>query len=121
MADQRVAGLITLKVGGEIQDAKGDFTYNLGKPLREAVVGKDGVHGYKETPQVAFIEGTITDRLTLDVGALATGKDLTIILELANGKTVSLGQAWFAGNGNVNTGEGEIEVRWEGKEAEEIS
>jgi hypothetical protein len=67
MADQRRAGLLQLKVNGEIQDAKGEFTYDLGQPKRTAIIGADGVHGYMEEPQVAFIEGKITDRGTLDV------------------------------------------------------
>jgi hypothetical protein len=121
MADQRRAGLIQLQVNGEIQDAKGNFTYNLGRPKREAVIGADGVHGYKEMPQVAFIEGAITDRGTLDLAALQTGKDLTVTLTLGNGKLISLGEAWFAGEGGGSSEEAEIAVRWESKNAEEIS
>lgn len=121
MATQRRAGLIQLQVDGEIQDAKGSFSYNLGHPKREAVVGSDGVHGYKETPQVAFIEGAITDRGTLDLEALVTGSDLTVTLTLGNDKVISLGGAWFAGEGTGSTEEGEIPVRWEGKIAKEIS
>ena len=115
MADQRRAGLIQLQINGEIQDAKGSFSYNLGLPKREAIVGSDGIHGYKETPQVAFIEGAITDRLTLDVAALASGRDLTITITLGNDKVFILRDAWFAGEGTASTEEGEIPVRWEGK------
>ena len=120
MADQRRGGTISLKTGGEIQDAKGAFTYNLGHPKREPIIGADGVHGYKETPQVAFIEGAITDRLGLDVKALVTMKDGVVTLELANGKVVVLRDAYWAGEGTINTEEGEIPARWEGKSAEEI-
>lgn len=121
MGDQRRAGLIQLKTNGEIQDAKGNFSYNLGAPKREAIQGADGMHGFKETPQVAFIEGAITDRGTLDVDALVKGKELTITLALANGKMISLRNAWFAGDGTASTEEGEIQVRWEGASAREIS
>jgi hypothetical protein len=121
MADQRRAGLIQLKVNGEIQDAKGTFTYNLGLPKREAIVGADGIHGYKEVPQVPFIEGAITDRGTLDVAALAGGKGLTVALSLSNGKDIVLGEAWWAGEGTVSTEEAEIPVRWEGANCAEIS
>ncbi len=121
MADQRRAGTIALQVQGEVQDAKGNFSYNLGRPKREAIIGSDTVHGYKEMPQIAFIEGAVTDRGNLDLAALATGKDLTITLALANGKLVALRDAWFAGEGTASTEEGEIPVRWEGKSAEEIS
>ncbi len=120
MADQRRAGLIQLKVNGEIYDAKGSFTYNLGRPKREAIPGADRVHGFKETPQVAFIEGAITDRGNLDVASLATGTDLTVTLDLANGKTIVLREAWFAGELTASTEEAELPVRWEGAGAEEV-
>lgn len=105
-----------------MQDAKGEFTYNLGLPKREAIVGRDGIHGFKETPQVAYVEGSITDRGTLDVAALAKGTGLTITLQLANGKTIVLGNAYFAADGAIKTDEAEIEVRWEGSSpAKEIT
>src|SRR5690606_31032277 len=83
---QRRGGLIQFQVNGEIQDAKGNFTYNLGRPQREAIIGADGVHGYKETPQVPFIEGEITDRGNLDLDKLVSTTGATVTLELANGK-----------------------------------
>jgi hypothetical protein len=121
MADQRRAGLIQLQVNGEIQDAKGNFSYNLGRPKREAIVGADSVHGYKEMPQVSFIEGAITDRGTLDLAALTSGSGLTVTLTLGNTKIVVLSEAWFAGEGTGSTEEAEIAVRWEAKVAEEVA
>ena len=121
MANQRRAGLIQLQVNGEIFDAKGSFSYNLGRPKREAMVGADRVHGYKEMPQVAFIEGAITDRGNLDVATLITGKELTVTLSLGVDKVIVLRDAWFAGEGTASSEEAEIPVRWEGANAEEIS
>jgi tail tube protein len=121
MADQRRAGLIQLQVNGEIHDAKGSFSYNLGRPKRDALIGADGVHGFKETPQVCYIEGAITDRGTLDVAALVSGKNQTLTLTLGNGKVIVLRDAWFAGEGTASSEEAEIPVRWEGANAEEIS
>lgn len=120
MADQRRAGTIQVQINGEVQDAKGGFTYNLGRPKREAIIGSDVVHGYKEIPQVAFIEGVITDRGNLDLSALVTITGATVTIALANGKTVMLNQAWFAGEGTGSTEEGEIQVRFEGADAEEV-
>lgn len=117
---QRKGGIIFLQVNGEIYDAKGSFTYNIGRPVREAIVGHDSVHGYKELPQVAFIEGEITDRSTLDLEALVTLSGATVTLELANGKVIVLRDAWFAGEGTGNTEEGNLAVRFEGKSGEEI-
>lgn len=116
----RVGGIIFVKVDGVQYRVKGSWTYNLGKAKREAVVGSDSVHGYKELPQVPFIEGTITDDAAVSMEALLTVTGATIILELANGKVISLKDAWFAGDGNFTTEEGELEARFEGLSANEI-
>lgn len=118
---QRKAGLIQVQVNGEIYDAKGNFSYNLGRPVREAIVGSDGVHGYKETPQVAFIEGEFTDRGSLDLAALTAIEGATVTLDLGNGKQIALYRAWFAGEGTGNSEDANIAVRFEGKAAEEIA
>ena len=117
----RRAGTIYFKIDGTQHDAKGSFTYNLGAPKREAIVGSDKVHGYKETIQAPYIEGAITDRASLDVAALLVLDGVTVTLEISNGKTIVLRDAWFAGEGNITTEEGEIAVRFEGKSAEEVS
>lgn len=116
----RRGGIIFVKVNGMQYDAKGEFTYDLGVSKKEAVVGQEGVHGFKETPKVAFIEGTITDSSTLDMKALRGTVDATVTLQLANGKTVLLREAWEASDGNVKTGEGEANFRFEGKSADEF-
>lgn len=117
---KRIGGIIFVKANGTQYRAKGSWTYNLGKLKREGIAGADGVHGYKAMPQVPFIEGTITDDSEISLETLLDLDDATITLELANGKVISLSQAWFAGEGNVTTEEGEIEARFEGMECDEI-
>lgn len=116
----RVGGMIALKVNGDTLYAKGNFTYNLGIPRKEGIVGADRVHGYKETPQIPYIEGEITDRREISMEALRKIDEATITLELANGKVIVLRQAWEASEGTGNTEEGNQEVRFEGLSAEEI-
>ena len=79
------------------------------------------MHGPKETPQVAFIEGEITDRGDLDLDGLVTILDATVTLALGNGKVIALFDAWYAGDGTGNSEEANIDVRFEGKTAEEVA
>lgn len=116
----RVGGIIEVKANGELYSAKGSFTYNLGKPKRDAVIGSDGVHGYKELPQSPFIEGAITDNEDLSLEGLVLLKDATVTLTLANGKVVVLREAYYSADGNVTTEEGEIAVRFDGMAADEV-
>ena len=114
-SNNRRAGAIYVKVDGALVEAKGDYSYNLGHPKREAIIGTDGVHGYKETQQVAFIEGATTDSQGLNLEALAKQDNVTVTLELVNGKTIVLSDAWYAGEATTTTGEAEIGVRWESR------
>lgn len=119
----RRGGIINVQADGVSYDAKGNFTYNLGIPKREAIPGADGMHGFKETPQVAFIEGEITDRSDLKLADLAKMQNATVTLELANGKTIMLSQAYFAADGTGNSDEGNVGFRFEtdGRFAQEIA
>jgi hypothetical protein len=109
----RKAGRIQLTVDGVMYEAKGDFTVNTGVELREAIVGADRVHGYKATPQVASIEGALTDSGDLDTIALRMMTNVNVFLQLDNGKSWLLEDAWFSGESGMTTGEGEIPVKWE--------
>ena len=104
-----------LQINGEVHDAKGDFTANLGKPVKTSIVGTDRIHGYTETPQPGFIEGEVTDRQALDLEELVTGDNLTISMRMANRKMFTLHDAYYVGEGTVNTAEGNIGVRGEGR------
>jgi predicted heme/steroid binding protein len=121
MADQRRGGKISFTIDGEIYDAKGEFSYGLGTGKKTAIVGADRTHGFKEEPQVAFIEGKITDRTTLDLAKLAKITGATVTLELANHKAITLREAWYAGDAVGHSDEGEIDVRFEANSGDEIS
>lgn len=112
---QRVGGIIQVQVDGLIYKAKGDFTYNLGNPKRMPVMGSDTVHGFTEEPQIGFIEGEFTDMLTLKMGALTKIEGATVTIKLGVGKMFVLNNAYYAGEGTVNTKEGNIGVRFEGR------
>jgi len=120
VASNRRGGILSLNRDGVRLDVKGNWTYNLGHAKREAIVGADRTHGYKETPQVAYIEGEITDRGDLDLADLLDTRDATITLALGHGKTIVLRNAWWAGDGTVGTEEANIAARFEGTSAEEV-
>lgn len=120
MSNGLIAGIIEVKINGEIQQAKGNWTYNLGKVKKEMVIGADRPHGFKGTPQAARIEGEITDRADLDVEALVTLSDATVTLTLANGKVIVLKNASYTADGDIQTEEANIQAVFTGFSAEEI-
>lgn len=115
MAIHRRGGILSFNIDGQVYEAKGNFTYNLGAPLREEIIGADGIHGYKETYQAAYIEGEFTDSSIVDLASLVNLENVTVTLALGNGKAIVLRQAWFSGDGNVQTEEGNISVKFTSK------
>lgn len=120
MAATRIAGIINFTVNGTIYNVVGNFSYNLGVNKREMMVGPDRVHGFKELPQVPYIEGDIRDAADLDVKILASIENATVVLNAANGKTIMLTEALFTGDGTVTTEDAVIKCRFEGSKCEEI-
>jgi hypothetical protein len=123
---KRRAGIIQITGNGQRWDAKGNFSYNLGRPKRTTIQGADKMHGYMEEPQAAFVEGEITDSKDLSLDALVTGEGLTIVLQLAVGpsgpaKAVVLKDAAFTADGTGNSKEGNIPVRWESDSGDEVT
>jgi hypothetical protein len=117
----RIAGVLELQVNGEIHAAKGDFTVNLGAHKRSGIKGSDGrLHGFREEPQLSYLEGKITVLGTTVVSTILNLIDATATLKLANGKTYVFRNAYYAGDGNITTGEAEMDFRLECESAEEI-
>lgn len=110
----RIGGTLFVATNGTRLAVKGSWNVGFGRSKREAVVGADQVHGYKEMPQVGFIEGEASAVPDLDVPALLDLRDATITAELANGKVAVLREAWQAGEGTLSTEEGGLPVRFEG-------
>lgn len=119
---KRIGGKIFIKADGVQFDVKGQFEYNLGQDKRDPVIGHDGHHGFKAMPQEAYMSGEFTDRVDLDLkNDLLNIEDATITLELYNGKVIVLRGAYYSGSGNVQTEEGNIEVRFTGESASEVT
>ena len=121
MPVNRRAGIMFFKVDGALLDAKGNFTYHIGSPKREAVNSNDRTVGYKETPQAPYIEGEIIDDKTVSLKQLQNLTEATVQVDLANGKSVVVRDAWYAHDGAGGTEEGMIPIRFEGLTGEEFS
>lgn len=116
-----VAGILSFDVGDDRHNCAGEFTYNLGRDKREVMKGPDRVHGHKEEPQPAYVQGSIRDNSTLSVKDLLDTDGEDVFLQLRNGKTVAFYDCVYTHEGEINPQESEIPVRFEARGgAEEI-
>lgn len=115
----RLAGIAYLSIDGKTYMLAGELAYSVSSKTRETLVGQDRVHGYSEKPHAGFISASIRDSKGLTVAQLNDMTNVTVVAELANGKTIIGRNLWTVEAQEVKTNEATIEVRWEGPSVEE--
>lgn len=83
---------------------------------RAPVQGDTGLHGFTETPIVAVLEVTVTDRDDISLSEIAkVNGDGTIVFATVNGgKVYTMGGATCLMNFSVTSGEGETPLTFNG-------
>lgn len=83
---------------------------------RKAIMGDTGTHGYVDELAVAYCEVKLTDRSDILLSDLARiNGDGTIIFRAAGGgKVYTMQKATCVNDMDVTSGEGEVNVRFEG-------
>jgi len=121
MAGNRIAGVAYVKYDGKALPIRGGWTVGFNRIKREGISGQDAVHGYKEMPQVPYIEGDVSTTAEVSLETIEGITDATVQLEHANGKVYVLRNAWTADAYEADTEEGKLKVKFEGLDIDEIS
>jgi hypothetical protein len=115
----RIAGIAYLTVDGQSYMLSGALSYRVSGRTRETMIGQDGVHGYKETPQSGRISATLRDAGGLSIAQLNQMTNVTVVAELANGKIVVGRNMWAVDSQEGKADDGTVDVAWEGFSVEE--
>ena len=110
----RLAGTATVSVDGVTYMVAGDFSYTPASVERETLVGQDSVHGYSEKPVQGKIGMTLRDSGGLTVADLNAMTNVTIVAELANGKTIIGRNMWTVETQESKTADATIDTKFEG-------
>lgn len=121
MADtNRIGGVLYLTIDGTQYAARGNFTVMPSRVQREGVAGQDAVHGYTEKPVVPSIKGDLTTVPGLSLEDLEAITSSTVMVQLANGKTYVLRQAWTKAAFEIDTSEGKFGIEMQGMSCDEV-
>lgn len=110
---RRLAGLATMSINGEAYDIVSDAVYNASTIKRETLSGQTRVEGYSEMPVAGYIGATLRDNSAFSVSAFNAQTDCTVVMTLANGKTVYGNGMWNTELSEVKTQEGTFSVKFE--------
>lgn len=121
MADnsRRLAGVAWMWVDGVSYALAADPTYRVSNITRTTLSGMDRVHGYSETIQPGFIAATLRDEPITSIASFAEMTNVSVSLQLANGKRISGTGMWTVETQEVNSTEATFAVRFEGEDVRE--
>lgn len=120
MATNMIAGTAYLSIDGRNVQLVGEFSYRPTQSNNETLTGMDGVHGLKATPAPGMIKAKLRDSGAISIADLANATDVTVVAQLANGKTVIGRNMWRAGEPvEVDTEDASFNIQWEGADVVE--
>jgi hypothetical protein len=109
----RLSGVVALTIDGDAWDAVDACEYSPTTVLRETLKGQSRVEGFSEMPQQGWISANLRDRGDTTVYSLNGKTSTTVVVQLANGKTVYGAGMWQVGEITVATKEGSFGIRFE--------
>ena len=120
MASQRIGGVLAILVDGKTYEARGNFNVTGVTVKRTGVAGQDGVHGYIEEPIVPSIKGDWSIGNQLSLVALEAITNATAQVNLANGMSYILVDAWTVSAFVIDAHDGKVMVELEGMSLQEM-
>lgn len=109
----QVAGVTYCSIDGSYVDAT-ECGYTTSTRVREPIMALNGVLHYSATPKEGTIKITIVDTSNTNLSALLGKEAATIIVELANGKTVRGTAMTCNGEHDANAKEGTVALTFFG-------
>lgn len=109
-----LAGTAQITVDGNSYLLEGAAKYSPSTVRRETLMGMDGYHGVKETPVPGSISFTGRDSVDLVVATFNGMRNVTVVLQLANGKTIVGRNMACVEAQEVDSTEATLDLKFEG-------
>jgi hypothetical protein len=120
MASQRIGGVLAIYLDGVQYEARGNFNITGVTVKRTGVAGQDGVHGFIEEPIVPSIKGDWSIGNQLSLVNLEAITDATAQVNLANGMSYILTDAWTVAAFVIDAHDGKVMIELEGMSMQEM-
>ncbi len=119
-SSNQIAGVMYATIDGTAYKVSGEGKYRVSTEKRETLPGQDGIHGYSAMPQPGMMGWKGRDSSQPMIAALNSADNVTVMFELANGKTIVGRNMWRTGDPiEVATEDASFEVEFEGPDVSE--
>lgn len=112
MATPLAVGTGKLRVNGVQLPVADEMRIMPASEKREALMGLDGTLAAQISYQPCWIECSLRDSPEIDLTKLTIQTGVTVTVELANGTSYELSNAFFSGDGELEVKDGKVAARW---------
>ncbi len=116
-----LGGTLNFKIDGAQYRVAGSFRYSMGGKQRTAKNGPDGTLGFITTYKEPMIDSELVADGTITQQQLRQITNSTLTVELDNGITVLLANAWQEGDIETDAVEAKMGVKFAGLSAQELT
>lgn len=111
--NEAVGGTAFVTIDGKTYELVARARYRTTLVERETAKGMDGIHGFIERPVSGMIAGQFRDRGGQKLSDFGAMRDVTIVLELVNGKVITGSHMWSTTAAEVDASDGTFEATFE--------
>lgn len=111
--NRRLAGITSFTVNGSAFNVT-EFAWDPASVENETMTSLSGVDGFKSNPVAPYISGKFRDAQSVSVTGFTNLSNATVIVKLANGKTISGSNMWYIGRPNTSGADATFDFRFEG-------
>lgn len=111
--NRRLAGITSFTVNGSAF-AVTEFAWDPATFESETMMSLSGVDGYRQSPVAPFISGKFRDAQSVNVTAFTNLNNATVVVSLANGKTIVGHNMWYTGRPGVSGADATFDFKFEG-------
>ncbi|HTB47013.1 MAG TPA: phage tail tube protein [Acetobacteraceae bacterium] len=111
--NRRLAGITAFTVNGSAFPVT-EFIWDPATQENATMVSLSGVDGYSQRPVAPFVSGKFRDGASVSVTAFTNLSNATVVIKLANGKTIQGSALWYVGRPGVSGADATFDFRFEG-------
>ncbi|MBV1835656.1 phage tail tube protein [Acetobacter estunensis] len=108
-----LGGTATATINGVAWNVVGECQYQAAGTQNETAKGQSAVEGFTTMPVEGYVQMTLRDRRDLNPLDYQGSSGLTVVVEQANGKVITVDDGWQVETIVVNTQEGTWELKVE--------
>lgn len=115
-----VVGTGKLRVNAQPLPVADEIRFMPEPEKRDPLVGLDGEVAEQITRQAVWIEASLRYSRNWDLSTVTSGRGVTVSLDMADGSSWEMSNAFYSGDSEVDVKDGKVAARWHAQSMRQV-